>query len=407
MAARSEKLTFTGAGGQALAARLDHPAGPARAWALFAHCFTCSKDTLAASRIATALAARGIGVLRFDFTGLGGSEGEFANTTFSSNLADLEAAARFMEEAGRPVALLVGHSLGGTAVLAAAPRLASVRAVAAINAPSDPSHVAHRFAESLDVIRERGQAEVSLAGRPFTIKASFLEDAAEQRVLDAAATMRKALLIFHAPLDAEVGIDNAARIYAAARHPKSFVSLDGADHLLSRSADATYVAEVLSAWAGRHLPAGPEGEGPAEAEPGSVIVRETRTGRFTQEVLSGRHQMIADEPAGVGGDDAGPGPYEYLLAALGACTSMTIRMYADRKGVPLDRVTVRLHHEKRHVDDCENCETPTARIDVIDRAITLDGALDADQRARLLEIADRCPVHRTLHSVVRVNTVEG
>jgi putative redox protein len=416
MAVKSEKLTFEGAGGETLAARLDLPAGEPRAYALFAHCFTCSKDIFAAKRIAGALAEGGIAVLRFDFTGLGHSEGEFANTNFSSNVDDLVAAAEYLRANRAAPKLLIGHSLGGAAVLAAAARVPEAVAVATIGAPSDPGHVAHLFRDAAAEIAAKGEAEVDLAGRRFRVKKQFLDDIAAQKLEPALGTLRKALLLFHAPRDETVGIDNAGQIFAAAKHPKSFVSLDDADHLLSRKADAVYVAQVLAAWADRYLGAGAGTEAGAEAgagvepapplvvDPGAVAVRERDGARFAQEIAAGRHRFAADEPAGYGGDDSGPTPYDLLLAGLGACTTMTVRMYAERKGWPLERAEVRLTHEKIHARDCADCETREGRIDRIDRRLKLDGPLDAAQREKLLEIADKCPVHRTLTGEIKINT---
>ncbi len=407
----SRKVTFPSATGDELAARFDRPTGPARAIALFAHCFTCSKDIYAASRIAGALAARGIGVLRFDFTGLGSSEGEFANTNFSSNIDDLVAAAAFLGENFEAPRILIGHSLGGSAVLAAAPRIESIRAVATIGAPSDPGHVNHLFSDNIPEIEARGEAEVCLAGRPFTIKKQFIEDIGEHNLKAVIAEMKIPLLVCHSPIDETVGIENAAQIYGAAKHPKSFLSLDDADHLLSRKADAVYVAEVLAAWAGRYVEDG-EPEEPAEAVEGeagdfAVTVTETGPGRFTQRITAGRHVLGADEPEAYGGDDTGPTPYDLLLAGLGACTAMTLRMYAERKKWPVGAITVGLDHEKIHASDCESCETEDGRIDRIDRVLHIEGDLTPEMRARLLEIADKCPVHRTLMSETVITTRAG
>lgn len=402
-----ERIEFPGSAGHLLAARLDRPSGPVRAFALFAHCFTCSKDLAAASRIARALARRGIAVLRFDFTGLGHSEGEFANTNFSSNVGDLVAAADYLRAEHRAPELLIGHSLGGSAVLVAAARIPEAVAVATIGAPADPGHVARLFAAHADEIAEHGEAEVELAGRRFRIRRQLLDDLAAQRLEPAVAHLRKALLVLHAPLDEVVGIENASRIFQAATHPKSFVSLDSADHLLRRPADAAYAADVLAAWASRYLPddAAPSAarDIAPEAGDGEVVV-ETGDGRFGQQIRAGRHDFLADEPRAAGGDDTGPSPYALLLASLGACTAMTLRLYAARKEWPLEQVQVRLRHEKIHARDCESCETQEGRIDRIDREIALTGALDDAQRAQLLAIADRCPVHRTLHGEVSVVT---
>jgi putative redox protein len=395
MAVKTEKLTFEGASGETLAARLDAPAGEPRATALFAHCFTCTKDIFAAQRIAAALTEAGIAVLRFDFTGLGHSQGEFANTNFSSNVADLVKAADFLRATRAAPKLLVGHSLGGAAVLAAAARVPEAVAVATIGAPADPAHVAHLFREAEPEIEAKGEAEVRLAGRSFRVKKQFLDDIAGHNLEAALGKLRKALMVFHAPRDAIVGIENAGRIFTAAKHPKSFVSLNDADHLLSRKADAVYVARVLAAWAGRYL-VEQSGQAALAAAPGTVVVREAGTGRFAQEIAAGRHVLRADEPADFGGDDSGATPYDLLLAGLGACTSMTLRMYAERKGWPLERVTVRLAHEKIHAEDCATCETHEGRIDRITRRLQVTGDLDEVQRTKLLEMADRCPVHRTL-----------
>ena len=397
-------VRFPGSLGTALAARLDLPPVKPAAFALFAHCFTCSKDTLAAARICAALAARGIAVLRFDFTGLGGSEGDFANTDFSSNLADLVAAAAWLREHHEAPRLLIGHSLGGAAVLAAARDIPEAVAVATIAAPFEPAHVSRLFAPELPEIEAAGEAMVELAGRKFRIKKQFLDDIGNRNNREAIASLGKALLIFHSPRDTTVSIDNAAQIYAAARHPKSFVSLDDADHLLTRKEDAAYVAAVLAAWASRYIDrAAPQAAAPAAA-PGVVTVSETREGPFTQAITVGRHSLRADEPASVGGGDSGPSPYDFLLAGLGACTSMTLRMYADQKRWPLERITVHLKHEKIHVQDCSECETREGRIDRIERELEITGDLDETRRARLLEIANKCPVHRTLHSEVIIPT---
>jgi putative redox protein len=409
---RTERFEFPSSRGDRLAARLDIPDGPAaRAHALFAHCFTCGKDVHAASRVAAALAERGIATLRFDFTGLGGSDGEFANTGFSSNVEDLVAAADHLRATGRPAALLIGHSLGGAAVLAAAERIPEARAVAVIGAPFEVAHVVGQFAERVPEIEARGEAQVRLGGRSFTIRQAFLDDARAQGQAERIAHLRRALLVLHSPADAVVGVENAKHIFEAAKHPKSFVSLDDADHLLTRRADAAYAAAVLAAWASRYLPPPPppEADRPPPAteavpEPGVVLVEETGRGRFEQAVAVGPHRLLADEPVELGGSGAGPGPYDLLLAALGACTSMTLRLYAERKGLALGRVRVTLRHRKIHAADCAECETREGKLDEIAREVTLAGDLAEGERARLLEIADKCPVHRTLRSEVRIVT---
>jgi uncharacterized OsmC-like protein/alpha-beta hydrolase superfamily lysophospholipase len=401
----AERFDFPNAKGEKLAAVLDLPDGTPRAYALFAHCFTCGKNVVAAKRIADALTALGIAVLRFDFTGIGSSEGEFSNTTFSSNVGDLVAAADHLRKMRQAPALLIGHSLGGAAVLAAAASVAEARAVVTIAAPFDPAHVTHLFKDKLDAIGTEGEVEVALAGRPFRIRREFLDDVAQHKLTEHIGGLHKALLIFHAPTDDTVGVENAAQIFTAAKHPKSFISLAGADHLLTKRSDAVYVANVLAAWAERYLDAGPTAVA-GEAQPRQVVVTETGVGKFQQSVVIGPHRLTADEPVAAGGLDSGPGPYDLLLSALGACTSMTMRLYADHKKLPLDRVSVSLTHAKIHAQDCEECETKEGKIDRIDRAITMTGSLSDEQRARLMEIADKCPVHRTLHSEINIRTKE-
>jgi putative redox protein len=397
----STLVRFASSHGHELAARLDRPAGAARAYALFAHCFTCSKDSKAAAFIAQALAGRGIAVLRFDFTGLGMSGGAFAESSFSSNIDDLLSAARYLAEQHRAPAILIGHSLGGAAVLAAAAQLAEVRAVATIAAPFEPRHVEHLLKGGRDEILAKGEAEVDIGGRPFRVKRDFIEDLQRHDLTKAIGTMRKALLVMHSPHDAIVPVENASKIFLAAKHPKSFVSLDDADHLLARRPDAAYVAEVLSAWVSRYLE--PEQQAVAEAGQG-VRVIEAGEGKFAQDVTAGRHRLRADEPVSVGGGDSGPNPYELLLAALGACTAMTVRMYAELRKIPLERVSVELRHEKVHAKDCVDCDTREAKLDHVDRVVTFEGALDDAQRGRLLEIANKCPVHRTLERGVEIAT---
>ena len=401
----TERFQFTGEGGLQLAAALELPEGEPVAFALFAHCFTCGKDTLAAKRISVALAAKGFAVLRFDFTGLGSSEGEFANSTFSSNVADLVRAADHLRATRKAPSILIGHSLGGAAILAAAGKIPEAKAVATIAAPSDPAHVTGLFREHLDNIRAQGEVEVSLAGRPFRIKREFLDDIVEHELMKDVATLHKALLVMQSPIDDTVGIDNATKIFVAAKHPKSFVSLDHADHLLTKPADALYAADVITAWASRYVEAAKPAKAVDSSEaPRRVVVQETRKSKFNQIITVGSHHLVADEPIAAGGEDAGPGPYDFLLAGLGACTSMTMRLYADRKSLPLDRVTVTLRHSKIHAQDCEECETREGMLDQIERDIAMDGALDAEQRKKLMEIADKCPVHRTLTSEIRIVT---
>ena len=400
----TERYEFEGHAGSKLSARLDRPDIPERTTALFAHCFTCSKDIPAARRIAEALSGLGIAVLRFDFTGLGHSDGEFANTNFTSNVQDLILAADHLENIGLSPSILIGHSLGGAAVLRAASQIASVKAVVTIGAPADPSHVAHHFEKNLDKIRSEGEAEVNLGGRHFTIKKQFVEDITQENLEPAIAQMRKALLVMHAPLDNTVGIENAAQIFGAAKHPKSFVTLDNANHLITRKEDASYAASVIAAWVEKYLPPR-KSRDVGKVPDGTVRVSEDDANGFRQFVsIDGKFQMLADEPISFGGTNTGPNPYQFLSVGLGACTSMTIRMYSRRKKWPVEHVEVDVYHAKSHAKDCESCEEKGTKIDIFDRIIRLRGPLTDEQKNRLLEIADKCPVHKTLEAQSKINT---
>ncbi|MEM9104837.1 MAG: alpha/beta fold hydrolase [Pseudomonadota bacterium] len=405
MTATSIKSEFSGHSGALLAARMDIPAGHVRAYALFAHCFTCSKDILAAKRVAAELARAGIAVLRFDFTGLGSSEGEFASTNFSSNTADLMSAVEYMRDNFEAPSILIGHSLGGAAVLAVAGDIPEVRAVATIGAPADAAHVVHNFGSKIEEIEEKGEASVTLAGRPFTIQKQFLDDVRQSVLTERIASMRTALMVLHSPIDQTVGIENAATIFSAAKHPKSFVSLDTADHLVSKPQDASYAASVIATWASRYIEED-QPQGMTETE--AVRVSETGEGKFQNTVHAGRHRLFSDEPVSVGGLDSGPSPYDFLSAALGACTSMTLRMYADRKKADLGRITVDVAHAKIHADDCADCTDEQlekgGRIDRFERTISIDGPVSEGLRDKIEEIADKCPVHRTLESSSAVAT---
>lgn len=392
----SHRIHFNNSRGHKLAARLEIPGnGPTRAWAVFAHCFTCNKNLKAVHNICQAMNSEGIAVLRFDFTGLGESEGDFVETDFSSNVADIEAACEFMEKEHGPVSLLIGHSLGGAAVLFAAARISSVKAVATIGAPASPEHVQHLFANGIEEMQEKGQAQVSIGGRPFTISHDFLKDIRSKDAETLLAELRKPLLVMHSPQDSTVGIANAERIYKAARHPKSYVSLDGADHLLSQRADSVYAGKVIAAWAQRYL---------GIEEPVPLTSQHTATVRlrgkgFTSDVVAQGHAMLADEPVESGGNAFGPSPFGFLAAGLGACTAMTINMYVGRKDWPMEGVTVHVDHAK--VDD-EQAER--GKTDLFTRTVELKGQLTDDQRKRILDIADKCPVHRTLTSISRIET---
>lgn len=398
----TERITFPGHDGDNLDARLDLPDGPVLATALFAHCFTCGKDIPAARRIARRLAGMGIAVLRFDFTGLGHSDGEFANTSFSSNVQDLVSAARWLRSRDMSPDMLIGHSLGGAAVLKSSGEIKGLKAVVTLGAPFDPGHVTHNFSESLYEIRQNGLAEVTLGGRPFTISKAFVDDVNSEQLAPAISALRTALLVMHAPGDDTVGIENASQIFLAAKHPKSFVTLDDADHLISRARDAEYAADVIAAWLTRYIDLSPPAA-PDSPPEGILRVSEADPDGFLQDVQSGpKIHLYADEPKAFGGTNRGLSPYGLLAAGLGACTSMTIRMYARRKGWPLGHVTVDVSHDKIHAEDAETGQSN--RVDTFVRTIGLDGGLDDTQRQRLLEIADKCPVHQTLEHGARVQT---
>jgi len=398
------RVSFENPDGHRLAALLDRPVdGEPIAYALFAHCFTCSKDFKGVSRISRALARQGIAVLRFDFTGLGQSDGEFEDTTFSSNVEDLVAAAEFMTRDLAPPQLLIGHSLGGAAVLKAAQDIPSAKAVATIAAPSSPRHLIRHLGPQINEIEDQGMAEVQIGGRPIRIGRKLLEDISSASLHDAVTDLGRALMVFHSPIDKVVGIDHATTIFTTAKHPKSFVSLDTADHLLTDPEDALFVGSVIAAWARRYIGA-PQEEIKAPSPGNDLVVARTEPAGYRTEIIANGHALVADEPVAVGGTNTGPSPYELLSAALGACTTMTLRMYADRKQWPLKDVEARVRHAKVHCVDCGDTGNKTSRIDAFSRELVLEGALDDEQKGRLLEIADRCPVHRTLHSEVRVTT---
>ena len=402
------KVQFAGHSGEMLAARLDIPAGQVRATAIFAHCFTCSKDLLAAREVAGELARMGLAVLRFDFTGLGSSKGEFAHTNFSSNIEDLLIAASYLRDNYQAPSLIIGHSLGGAAVLAAAGDIPEVKAVATIGAPSDTEHVLHNFDSSIDKIEKDGVAEVNLAGRKFTIEKQFVDDVRGTKLKERIATMKKALLVLHSPIDKNVGVENAANIFMAAKHPKSFVSLDNADHLVTKAEDASYAARVIASWVERYLPPLEVETSTSDASTPVVRVTESMEGKFQQVVQAGRHRLFADEPVDYGGYDSGPTPYDFLATALGACTGMTLRLYAAKKKLDLGRISVEVSHSKVHASDCDDCgaelQGEDRKIDRFERVITISGGYDKSLEQKLLEIADKCPVHKTLEATGLVAT---
>jgi len=400
---RSKKFMFSSTDGVNLSAQIDLPVdSKPLAFALFAHCFTCNKTLRAVNYISRELTNAGLGVFRFDFTGLGASEGEFSETNFTTNVLDLIAAARFMQQEYAAPAILIGHSLGGAAVLKAAHEISSVKAVATIGAPYDPAHVLNHFAKEQVQIEQTGTAEVTLAGRSFTFKKQFIEDLRSTQPREYISSLDRALMVFHSPIDETVDIDNAREIFQTARHPKSFCSLDQADHLLMKRQDAAYVGSIIAAWAGKYIPL--EEEEDALPSDTQVSVR-TEQGSFYTEIRSGQHTLIADEPISVGGNNLGPSPYDLLLSALGACTTMTLHMYAARKKWPLEAATTHLEHAKIHATDCESCDTVNGKVDQITRELELTGPLSDEQKQRLLEIADKCPVHKTLHAETQVQTL--
>ena len=408
MSEKQIKVSFRGSQAE-LAGLLSLPEEP-KAYVLFAHCFTCGKDVKAASYISRALSQLGFAVLRFDFTGLGGSDGEFANTNFSSNVEDLVAAADFLRNKYQAPQVVIGHSFGGTAVLSAAAQLPEAEALVTIASPAEADHIAHLIDNKIPEIEAQGSAQVKISGRPFNIKKQFIEDW-EKHGTEHIAHLNKALLVMHSPIDTVVSIDEAAKIFKAAKHPKSFFGLDGADHLLTRQEDVNYAAGIISGFVAKFI-----GETAAKPKPttaekvnedlshGQVQVREENH-KFTCRITTDSHGWLADEPEKVGGDNRGPDPYEHLLAGLGACTVMTLRMYANHKKRPHEDRIVTLQHSREHAEDCEDCDNKSAKIDVIKRQIKIVGdELNDEQRVRLMEIADRCPVHRTLENKIEVRT---
>lgn len=399
---QGQKLFFKNREGIQLSGRLDLPADQKpHNFALFAHCFTCNKNFHAVRNVSRALTSRGFGVLQFDFTGLGASGGSFSESNFSGNVDDLLAAADFLATAYQAPNLIVGHSLGGAAAILAASQLENVQTVATIGSPSNPQHVQHLFQNSLEEIAQSGMALVNIGGRPFTIKKQFLEDLSQMTLLKVLKAMRKSILILHSPQDATVGIENAAELYGAAHHPKSFISLDGADHLLTREEDSLYAGDMIASWARRYLP---QQETPALSSLHQVVALLQQEDMFTTNIKAGDHYLTADEPKTVQGNNFGPTPYELVASGLAACTAMTIKMYANHKKWPLEDVEVHVSYRKDHAEDSIHQEDRGAKIDIFDREIKLTGNLDTAQQERMLEIANKCPVHKTLHSEVLIRT---
>jgi uncharacterized OsmC-like protein/alpha/beta superfamily hydrolase len=398
----SKKVFFTNKSGERISGRMEMPPNQKpQNYAIFAHCFTCNKNFNAVRNITRALALRGFGVLQFDFTGLGDSEGDFSETNFSGNVEDLIAAANFLSKEYASPSLLVGHSLGGAAVIFAAKEIDSITAIATIGAPSNPKHVKHLFVNSLQEIQESGKAIVNLGGRNFTIKQQFVDDLEKQSLPELIRKIRKAILILHSPQDTTVGIENASEIFTSAHHPKSFVSLDGADHLLSKKEDSQYAGELIASWSRRYIEEKEQKEIRSTHQVAALLERENK---FTTSIKIGPHYLVADEPPEIGGNNYGPTPYDLLASSLAACTAMTIKMYAERKHWDLEDVEVHITHSKEHAEDCKQMDNEAAKIDVLNREIIVTGNLDDKQKQRIAEIADKCPVHKTLHGAIKVKT---
>jgi len=393
-----KRITFQNRDNLTLSGALHVPVADPVAYALFAHCFTCTKSINAAVKISETLAEQGIATLRFDFTGLGGSKGDFSDSNFSTNINDLIDAAEFLKQEFQAPQLLIGHSLGGTAILAASQHIASATAIASIGSPSNPEHILHLLEEHLAELERSGSADVKLAGRPFTFKQEFVDDVLSHQINY--RDLRKALMIMHSPLDDTVSVDEAGKIFSQAMHPKSFVSLDGADHLLSNAQDSQYAAQVLASWATRYI----EINASSNVENQGVLASAKTAQGFLCQVNANGHRLIADEPRAMGGTNLGPSPYDLLGSALATCTAMTLNMYARHKKIDLQKVDVLVDHSRLHAEDCVDCEKSAGKVDVFNRAITLEGNLSAEQQARMLQIADRCPVHKTLENEIKITT---
>ena len=397
----STKITFKNSEGLDLNGSIELPENRApHNFVLFAHCFTCNKNFFAVKNISDSLISHGFGVLRFDFTGLGESEGEFEDSNFSGNVEDLFAAAQYLEETYKAPALLIGHSLGGAAVLYAATKLTSVKAVATIGAPAHVGHVKNLIKDNLEEIERKGKAAVNIGGRNFHIKKQFLDDLEKNDLLEIIPTLKKSILILHSPQDSIVEIKNAEEIYTAAKHPKSFVSLDGADHLLSNKVDSKYAGDLIGTWAHRYIDLPKIQELQSELD----VIAHLGPEGFTTQIKAGKHYLIADEPEKVGGNDFGPNPYEFVSAGLAACTSMTIQMYAKRKGWKLDFVETQVKYGRDYAEDCELCEEEGTKIDTFQRVLKVKGIMDEVQKAKILLIADKCPVHKSLTTPTQIIT---
>ncbi|KAA5828028.1 OsmC family protein [Algibacter amylolyticus] len=400
----SLKLSIQNKKGHKLQAFLELPANQKpQHYAIFAHCFTCSSTLSAVRNISRSLTSHGFGVLRFDFTGLGRSEGEFAESHFSANVDDLLAVNAYLKTNYQAPSLLVGHSLGGAAVIVAASKLDNIKAVATVGAPATASHVTHLFSHDIDEVKEKGEVEVNIGGRPFKINEAFVNDFSKIDLPEITKNLRKPILIMHAPFDSIVGIDNAHKLYHDAHHPKSFVSLDGADHLLSDSKDSRYVGNIIGTWVQRYFV---QEDNSMLDTKGEQLVAHLNLveDNFTTSIQTKKHSFIADEPEHVGGDDFGPSPYDFLSAGLAACTVMTLKMYAQRKKWDLQEVYVYITYSKKHSDDLMLDLDKPKQIDHLQKRLKFVGNLDEKQKARLKEIAAKCPVHKTLTSETVIET---
>jgi len=380
-----------------LNAKLELPAdGKITQYAIFAHCFTCNSNLGIVRHISRNLTSRGIAVLRFDFTGLGQSEGEFATINFSNNVSDLLDVNAFLESNYQAPELLIGHSLGGTAVLMAAFDLPNIKGIATIGSPSNPEHVKNLLNYNKEKLANSNAYEVNIGGRPFQIQKQFIDDIEQYDLLKKIKQLKKALLILHSPQDTIVEVKNAAELFHHAFHPKSFVSLDGANHLLTRKEDALYAADVIGAWASRYVNLEVEVPSRLSTEGEQMVVHLNLEDNFTSQIFTEKHQLITDEPKSVGGDDLGPSPYELLNSAIGACTVMTLKLYAERKGWDLKEVFVYLSHTKKLAEQIESEKTLSGTIDVISKQLKFIGNLDNTQKEKLKSIAAKCPVHKTV-----------
>lgn len=399
MPMKIEKLRIVNRHGLTLSAMLDLPViGRPLAYAIFAHCFTCSGNFRPVRQISQQLTQLGIGVLRFDFTGLGHSEGEFANSHFSANVEDMEDVYGYMQEHYQAPQLLIGHSLGGAAAIVGAATFPQVKAVVTIGTPASVEHTTRHFSHQIDDIEAKGEVMVNIGGRPFTIDRNFVEQFAQINLPEITHALKKPLLVMHSPVDDIVDISNAQQLFHQAFHPKSFVSLDQADHLLTNDTDSRYVGSVIAGWVQRYLPL----QGDALDTKGEQLVAQLKPQEdgFTTNIQTQHHAFVADEPASVGGSSLGATPYEYLSAALAACTTMTLKIYAESRKWDLQEVYVYISHNKQHVDDMGN----KTFLDVLDKKLELVGNLDETQRQKLKEIASKCPVHRTLLGEVVIET---